>query len=96
MLELARAVHAEPRALMLDEPSAGLNAAETDQLAEQLRRLRDDGVPILLVDHKLDFITSLCDRVAVLELGELVAVGRADTVFADQRVVDVPMAAWYA
>ncbi len=88
MLELARAVHAEPRALMLDEPSAGLNAAETEQLAEQLRRVRDDGVPILLVDHKLDFITSLCDRVAVLELGKLVAVGRADTVFADQRVVD--------
>jgi ABC-type branched-subunit amino acid transport system ATPase component len=88
MLELARAVHAQPRALMLDEPSAGLNAAETVQLAGQLRRLRDDGIPILLVDHKLDFITSLCDRVAVLELGELVAVGPADTVFADQRVVD--------
>jgi ABC-type branched-subunit amino acid transport system ATPase component len=88
MLELARAVNAQPRALMLDEPSAGLNAAETAQLAAQLRRLRDEGVPILLIDHKLDFITSLCDRVAVLELGELVAVGPADTVFADQRVVD--------
>jgi ABC-type branched-subunit amino acid transport system ATPase component/ABC-type branched-subunit amino acid transport system permease subunit len=88
MLELARAVHAQPRALMLDEPSAGLNATETEQLGEQLLRLRDTGIPILLVDHKLDFITSLCDRVAVLELGELVAVGRADTVFADQRVVD--------
>jgi ABC-type branched-subunit amino acid transport system ATPase component len=88
MLELARAVHAQPRALMLDEPSAGLNATETEQLGEQLLRLRDTGIPILLVDHKLDFITSLCDRVAVLELGELVAVGRADAVFADQRVVD--------
>jgi ABC-type branched-subunit amino acid transport system ATPase component/ABC-type branched-subunit amino acid transport system permease subunit len=88
LLELARAVNAEPRALMLDEPSAGLNASETAQLGVHLLRLRDDGIPILLVDHKLDFITSLCDRVAVLELGELVAVGRADTVFADQRVVD--------
>ena len=67
---------------MLDEPSAGLNAAETDQLAVHLQRLKDDGVAILLVDHKLDFITSLCDRVAVLELGHLVAVGRAATVFA--------------
>jgi branched-chain amino acid transport system ATP-binding protein len=88
MLELARAVNAEPRALLLDEPSAGLNATETAQLGVHLLRLRDEGIPILLVDHKLDFITSLCDRVAVLELGELVAVGRADTVFADQRVVD--------
>jgi ABC-type branched-subunit amino acid transport system ATPase component len=88
LLELARAIHARPRALMLDEPSAGLNAAETDQLAGHLRRLKEDGVPILLVDHKLDFITSLCDRIAVLELGQLVAVGPADAVFADQRVVD--------
>jgi ABC-type branched-subunit amino acid transport system ATPase component/ABC-type branched-subunit amino acid transport system permease subunit len=88
MLELARAIHAEPSALLLDEPSAGLNAAETDELAGQLRRLARDGVAILVVDHKLDFITSLCTRVAVLELGHLVAVGPADVVFADPRVVD--------
>jgi ABC-type branched-subunit amino acid transport system ATPase component/ABC-type branched-subunit amino acid transport system permease subunit len=88
LLELARAIYGEPSALMLDEPSAGLNAAETDQLAVYLQQLKDDGISILLVDHKLDFITSLCDRVAVLELGHLVAVGAADTVFADQRVVD--------
>ena len=50
--------------------------------------LRDEGVSLLVIDHKLDFITSLCDRVAVLELGHLVAVGDAATVFADQRVVD--------
>ena len=73
---------------MLDEPSAGLNATETDQLAGYLRQLKEGGVSILLVDHKLDFITSLCDRVAVLELGHLVAVGPASTVFSDQRVVD--------
>jgi ABC-type branched-subunit amino acid transport system ATPase component len=88
MLELARAIHAEPSALLLDEPSAGLNAAETEELADQLRRLSGDGVAILVVDHKLDFITSLCTRVAVLELGQLVAVGPADVVFADPRVVD--------
>jgi ABC-type branched-subunit amino acid transport system ATPase component/ABC-type branched-subunit amino acid transport system permease subunit len=88
LLELARAINAQPRALMLDEPSAGLNSAETEQLAGYLQQLKVDGVPILLVDHKLDFITSLCDRVAVLELGHLVAVGPAATVFADQRVVD--------
>ena len=62
---------------MLDEPSAGLNAAETDAARRPAPAPRDDGVPILLIDHKLDFITSLCDRVAVLELGHLVAVGPA-------------------
>jgi ABC-type branched-subunit amino acid transport system ATPase component/ABC-type branched-subunit amino acid transport system permease subunit len=88
MLELARAINAHPRALVLDEPAAGLNATETEQLGMQLQRLKGEGVPILLVDHKLDFITSLCDRVAVFELGALVAIGAPDTVFADQRVID--------
>ena len=88
LLELARAIHAEPGILLLDEPSAGLDAAETEQLAGHLRALQDEGVSMLLVDHKLDFITGLCDRVAVLELGRLVAVGPAATVFEDQRVVD--------
>ncbi len=88
LLELARAIAAEPRILLLDEPSAGLNAAETQQLARHLERVRDDGVAILLVDHKLDFVTQLCDRIAVLELGGLVALGEPEAVFSDQRVVD--------
>jgi ABC-type branched-subunit amino acid transport system ATPase component/ABC-type branched-subunit amino acid transport system permease subunit len=88
LLELARAINGQPRILLLDEPSAGLDASETDQLVAHLRRLQGEGVSMLLVDHKLDFITALCDRVAVLELGRLVAVGPAATVFEDQRVVD--------
>jgi ABC-type branched-subunit amino acid transport system ATPase component/ABC-type branched-subunit amino acid transport system permease subunit len=88
LLELARAINGQPQILLLDEPSAGLDASETDQLVAHLRRLQREGVSMLLVDHKLDFITSLCDRVAVLELGRLVAVGPAATVFEDQRVVD--------
>jgi ABC-type branched-subunit amino acid transport system ATPase component/ABC-type branched-subunit amino acid transport system permease subunit len=88
LLELARAINGQPQILLLDEPSAGLDSSETDQLAAHLRGLQRAGVSILLVDHKLDFITSLCDRVAVLELGRLVAVGPSATVFEDQRVVD--------
>ena len=74
--------------LLLDEPSAGLDASETETLAGYLDDLRNEGVSLLVIDHKLDFITELCDRVAVLELGHLVAVGDAATVFEDQRVID--------
>ena len=88
LLELARAIAGRPRVLLLDEPSAGLDAGETEQLTGYLEGLRDEGVSLLVIDHKLDFITGLCDRVAVLELGHLVAVGDAATVFEDQRVVD--------
>lgn len=88
LLELARAIAAHPAVLLLDEPSAGLDASETEVLAQHLHELRREGVSLLVIDHKLDFITGLCDRVAVLELGRLVAVGDAATVFEDQRVVD--------
>ena len=88
LLELARSIAAQPRVLLLDEPSAGLDLGETQRLAGYLRDLRAEGVSLLVIDHKLDFIISLCDRVAVMELGHLVAVGDAATVFEDQRVVD--------
>jgi branched-chain amino acid transport system permease protein len=88
LLELARSIAAGPTVLLLDEPSAGLDVSETEVLSGHLHQLRDEGVSILVIDHKLDFITGLCDRVAVLELGHLVAVGDAGTVFEDQRVVD--------
>jgi ABC-type branched-subunit amino acid transport system ATPase component/ABC-type branched-subunit amino acid transport system permease subunit len=88
LLELARAIAAQPRVLLLDEPSAGLDNTETEKLAGYLTDLRDDRVSLLVIDHKLDFITQLCDRVAVLEQGRLVAVGDARTVFEDPRVID--------
>jgi ABC-type branched-subunit amino acid transport system ATPase component/ABC-type branched-subunit amino acid transport system permease subunit len=89
LLELARALVGQPRALLLDEPSAGLNATETAELRELLLRLRDQGMSLLVVDHKIDFITALCDRVVVLELGHLVAEGDPHEIWNDQRVVDV-------
>jgi ABC-type branched-subunit amino acid transport system ATPase component len=88
MLELARVIGGDPAVVLLDEPSAGLNAAETDVLAGHLRWLRDSGVALIVVDHKIDFIAGVCDRVAVLELGRLIAVGAPHEVFADARVID--------
>jgi ABC-type branched-subunit amino acid transport system ATPase component len=89
LLELARALVGQPRIILLDEPSAGLNAAETDALCELLVGLRADGLSLLVVDHKIDFITELCDRVVVLELGHVIAEGDPHEIWSDQRVVDV-------
>jgi branched-chain amino acid transport system permease protein len=88
LLELARAVAGDALVLLLDEPSAGLNDTETDDIAALLRSIRDDGTSLLVVDHKIDFIAAISDRVAVLEMGALVAVGEPGTVFDDPRVID--------
>ena len=89
LLELARAIAAGPtRAVARRAVGGPRRVGDRAALAGTSRDLRDEGVSLLVIDHKLDFITGLCDRVAVLELGHLVAVGDAATVFEDQRVVD--------
>jgi ABC-type branched-subunit amino acid transport system ATPase component len=88
LLEVARVVAARPRMVLLDEPGAGLNSAETAELSALLASLREDGVSLLVVDHKIDFLDSLCDRLVVLQLGTVVAEGPPATVWNDSRVVD--------
>ncbi|GLZ02730.1 ABC transporter ATP-binding protein [Actinomadura sp. NBRC 104412] len=87
-LEIARAIAGEPRILVMDEPSAGLNQAETENLLRLLRGLREDGMTLLVVDHKIDFLRRLCGRIIVLRLGRVIADGAPDEVFADQAVVE--------
>jgi branched-chain amino acid transport system ATP-binding protein len=81
MLELARVINGRPSVVMLDEPSAGLNATETEQLAVLLKMLQGQGVSLLLVDHKIDFINRMCDRIVVFELGALIAEGLPEAVW---------------
>ncbi|MCE2854429.1 MAG: ATP-binding cassette domain-containing protein [Ilumatobacteraceae bacterium] len=88
LLELARAIAGKTSTLLLDEPSAGLNASETEVLGEYLMKLHAAGVSILIVDHKVDFLNSICDRIAVLNVGNLITIGTPDTVWDDSRVVD--------
>jgi ABC-type branched-subunit amino acid transport system ATPase component len=88
LLDLARAVAALPRVLMLDEPSAGLNQLETVALGRALRQLRDEGVALLVVDHKVKFLDGLCDRIVFLEQGRVVAEGSPSEVWSDARVID--------
>jgi ABC-type branched-subunit amino acid transport system ATPase component len=88
LLELARALASDPTVLLLDEPSAGLNDAETAALAELLVGLRRTGRALVVVDHKVDFLDQVCDRLVVLELGRVIAEGPPDAVWSDRRVVD--------
>jgi branched-chain amino acid transport system ATP-binding protein len=88
-LELARAYAGRPRMLLLDEPAAGLNHRETTVLVELLTAWRNEGGPaLLLVEHKIDFLESLCHRMVVLELGRQIAAGEPAAVWADPRVMD--------
>lgn len=86
-LEIARALATEPRLLALDEPAAGTNAAERNELQRLIRRLRGDGVTVLLIEHDVALIMGLCDRVAVLDHGEKIAEGPPAQVQRDPKVI---------
>jgi branched-chain amino acid transport system ATP-binding protein len=85
-LDLARALASHPKLLLLDELAAGLTPNELASMASLLRRIRADGVTILMVEHVMRLILELCDRLSVLQYGELIAHGDAATVASDERV----------
>ncbi len=88
LIDLARVVAADASVVLLDEPSAGLNDHETTKLADLCLELRSQGMAVIVVEHKIDFVDRLCDRIMVLELGRVVAEGPPDVVWKDQRVMD--------
>jgi len=85
-LEIARALMLEPRLLLLDEPMAGMNTAEKDELADIVRATRDGGVTVLIIEHDMQIMRSLCDRLSVLHHGEPLAQGTPAEIFADPAV----------
>ncbi len=87
-LELARALVGEPRVLLLDEPCGGLNPAETEAMAALLERAAAPGSIMIVVEHKLTVISRLCERVAVLHLGEKIFDGSPPALRADRRVLE--------
>jgi branched-chain amino acid transport system permease protein len=86
-VELARALCAEPDLMFVDEPAAGLNTAEAERLGATLRRIRDTGVTIMLVEHNMSLVMSVSDMVAVLEFGKLISFGTPAFVCSDEGVI---------
>jgi branched-chain amino acid transport system ATP-binding protein len=88
-LELARALATEATLLLLDEPAAGLNPRETAELGELVRRVRGEfGVTVLLIEHDMKMVMSLCERLAVLNFGRLIAAGTPAEVQRDPAVIE--------
>lgn len=87
-VEIARALALEPRLLLLDEPAAGMVATETEQLAQFLLELRAAGLTLLVIEHHMDLIMSICDQIVVLNFGRAIAAGSPEQVRHDPRVIE--------
>ncbi len=85
-LELAKAIARDPRVILVDEPFAGLTQGETAQFSELIRKFREEGRAVLLIDHNVKSVAALADRVLALYLGERIAEGTADEVMRDETV----------
>ena len=87
-LELARALATDPKVLLLDEPAAGLNDIETDQLKEILLKIHDSGITIFIVEHDMKLVMGICDLITVLDYGKKIAEGPSAVVRTDPVVIE--------
>jgi branched-chain amino acid transport system ATP-binding protein len=87
-LEIARALAGKPKLLLLDEPAAGMNNTETDELEQFIRMLREDGITVLIIEHDVRLIMSIADRISVLDYGVKIAEGSAVEIQNDPRVIE--------
>ena len=88
VVEIARALAAQPTILLLDEPAAGLRHLEKQALTELLTQLRGEGMALLVVEHDMEFVMNLADRITVLEFGKVIALGNPAEVQANPRVME--------
>lgn len=87
-LEIARALALKPKVLLLDEPAAGFNPQEKVELGELIRKIRDRGFAVLLIEHDMSLVMKISDRISVLDFGQKIAEGKPEEIQNNQRVID--------
>ncbi|HET6461148.1 MAG TPA: ABC transporter ATP-binding protein [Syntrophales bacterium] len=87
LLEIARALAIEPQIILLDEPAAGLNSKETSDLSALIRRIKDSGITVALVEHDMELVMEICSRIVVLNLGHKLAEGTPRQIQEDEQVI---------
>lgn len=87
-LEIARAMALKPKVLLLDEPASGLNTQDLDELSKRIMKIRDTGITVVLIEHKMDVVMSISDHIAVLNFGRKIADGTPEEIRSNHEVIE--------